>query len=112
MNSYNVDNPPVIISETWITNYSDEFVGWGSRIALFKNSILVAWTSYPDKYTPNGTHFALFDFNGNILAAEETLEEATLYPTQSMKKNYDGKSLIWISPGEGNMLKVNMLTEE
>lgn len=107
-----VDNTPFIIKQTWITNYSDVFVGWGSRICIFDDHILVAWNTFIDKYTPFKTNFALLNMQGEKLCEFESLDEVSLYPTQSFKTSIDGKSIFWISGGNGNHLKVHCITSE
>ncbi len=103
-------NTHTIINETWITNYSDIFVGWGSRVTLFGDNLLVAWNTFTDSHTSYKTNFVLCNMQGEIISDVESLDEVSLYPSQSFKSSPDGKTIYWVSSGNGNTLQIHSLS--
>ncbi|MBK8808554.1 MAG: hypothetical protein IPO21_18735 [Bacteroidales bacterium] len=101
--------PPTLGNQRWMTEYTNEWVGWGSKIAPYGNNLLVAWNTFTDKKTPKTTNLQIVDYSGDVVSDTESLDEVCLYPTQSIKRSADGKSLLWVSAGKGNTLKIHTL---
>ena len=103
------DNPQ-IVKETWITNNTENLVGWGMNLSLFgDNKILVGWNEFKDGVTPVGSRFITTDFEGNILTKAEESKETLFNHAQAMKRTKDGKKVVFVSAGSGNKLKINTI---
>ncbi|GIQ58983.1 hypothetical protein Flavo103_21190 [Flavobacterium collinsii] len=103
-------NKPSTLKEAWVTENTENFVGWGMQMHLYGNDkILLAWNVFKDEKTAVGTYFALADLNGNIISKIEEYPEALLNHGQSMKITKDGKKLVFVSAGSGNKLKINTI---
>ncbi|CAA9195744.1 hypothetical protein FLACOL7796_00777 [Flavobacterium collinsii] len=100
---------PEIVKETWLTQNTQDIVGWGMQLALYgDNKILVGWNQF-NGTTPVGSYFTVCDFDGNVIAKTEESKETLFNHGQSMKITKDGKKLVFVSAGSGNKLKINTI---
>lgn len=102
---------PSILSENWLTQYTDKHVGWGSKVAKYGNDkILVGWNTFSDdnKNISKGSNFVLTDLSGKKVSEIYSLKTNILYPSQSFKKSADGKKIIFVS-AEKNKLKIHLV---
>lgn len=103
-------NTPKIVKETWITNNTEDLVGWGMQLALFgDNKILIGWNQWKDWANATGSFFTVADFEGNVVGKTEAINEPLFNHGQSMKRTKDGKKLVFVSVGSGDKLKVNTI---
>jgi len=105
------EKTPVVAAETWITSYTNETVGWGTKISDYGKDILVLWNTFSGN-TPKETFAVLLNTEGKMISEIESLGECTLYPTQSARKANFGKHIVWVSAGSGNSLKINSIAIE
>jgi len=106
------NNSSSITRSTWLTNHSERYVGWGTKIEEFgDNHLIVGWNEYKGgwtNYTYFESHFALLDRNGENILGKYSFDSHVLYPAQSLKKSSDGKYLIFVSGIEGG-LRVHLI---
>jgi hypothetical protein len=101
---------PTLLSENWVTENDNEFVGWGSKIIQYGNNLLVGWNTFQDN-EPTGTSFALLNSDGKVIAPIERLNTMVLSPSQSFQKTKDGKNIVFISSA-GNSLTIHMIVTQ
>jgi len=99
---------PSLSKETWITNYTDKTVGWGAKIASYGTGTIVLWNTFSGK-TLGSTYAAQLDKTGNLTSSLDSIDAASLYPSQTIRPSNNNGNLIWVSAGAGNTLKVHLL---
>jgi hypothetical protein len=99
---------PAVTNENWITNNTEEMVGWGAKILQYSDSrILVGWNSFAAN-TGKGSYVSLLNLKGEPVSQPEKLDDTYFYPSQSFQKTTDGKNIVFIS-GEPDALKVHVI---
>lgn len=107
-----VASKPIISSESWLTNNEGTtYVGWGAKVVQFGDKIFIGWNTF-DGLKHVNTKYSLCDLKGNLISSPSILPNVIFYPTQSIKKTVDGKSIVFVSYNGANKLVVNVIATE